>query len=259
MFASAAAVTLPSVIEPPMITTSFTSGTMPGSLRTARAMLVSGPTGTSVSWPGMARTISMIRSGAKRVSAVHREAGSSMSPIPFSPVHELGGDEALGQGPRRAPGYGNVAPPGQGHEAQGVLQGLRLRDVAAHHREGPHVHLGRVEGQQDRHRVVRPGIGVDDDRRARDLASASAAKPGRGARSGRGRCTNAAAPAAGTGTATPSPDVASINSRRQSVKCAYPNGRARAESSAASSGRRAGVEPAQRGCAASASSRISLR
>ena len=48
MLASAAAFTLPPVIDPPMMMTSFTRGTMEGSFAIASAMFVSGPTGTSV-------------------------------------------------------------------------------------------------------------------------------------------------------------------------------------------------------------------
>jgi hypothetical protein len=48
MFASAAAFTFPPEIEPPMITTSLTRGTMDGSFDTAKAIFVNGPTGTRV-------------------------------------------------------------------------------------------------------------------------------------------------------------------------------------------------------------------
>src|SRR5882757_1073663 len=85
MFASAAAFTFPPVIEPPMITTSFTSGTIEGSFSIASAILVSGPIGTSViSW-GLACTISMIRSGAQRGSFLHLLGGSSTFASPFCP------------------------------------------------------------------------------------------------------------------------------------------------------------------------------
>jgi hypothetical protein len=48
MLNSLAAFTLPPVIEPPMSTTPFTSGTMVGSFATASAIFVSGPMGINV-------------------------------------------------------------------------------------------------------------------------------------------------------------------------------------------------------------------
>src|SRR5579859_3838532 len=85
MFASAEAFTFPPVIEPPIITTSFTSGTIDGSFSMASAILVSGPIGTSVISCGLACTISMIRSGAHRGSFLHLLGGSSRFANPFCP------------------------------------------------------------------------------------------------------------------------------------------------------------------------------
>src|SRR6266850_213756 len=75
MFASAAALTFPPLMEPPMRMTSSTSGTMEGSFWIASAMLVRGPTGTRVISCGAAWTSSMIRSGPKRASTLHLLGG----------------------------------------------------------------------------------------------------------------------------------------------------------------------------------------
>ncbi len=65
MFASAAGLTLPSASAlPPISTTSRTACTRRGSSRSASAMLVSGPTGTSVTSPGAAITCSMMNAAA---------------------------------------------------------------------------------------------------------------------------------------------------------------------------------------------------
>ena len=58
MLNSAAGVTLPRVVEPPMMTKSRTLPTSAGSRRSASAMLVSGPTATSVTSPGAPMTVS---------------------------------------------------------------------------------------------------------------------------------------------------------------------------------------------------------
>ena len=85
MLYSAAPFTLPPEIEPPIRTTPFTSGTIEGSLRTAIAILVSGPTGIIVISFGYLWTRSMIRSGPKRLSPWHLLGGTSAPPSPFAP------------------------------------------------------------------------------------------------------------------------------------------------------------------------------
>ena len=77
--------TLPPVIEPPMMMMFFTSGTMEGSFETASAIFVNGPTGISVTSCGYLCASSMMRSGPKRESALHFEAGSSTPARPFGP------------------------------------------------------------------------------------------------------------------------------------------------------------------------------
>src|SRR5579883_2834711 len=120
MLASAAALTLPPLIEPPIRITSFTSGTIEGSFSTASAMLVSGPTGTSVIWCGDACTSSMMRSGPKRASTVHL---------------------------LRAGGHRDVAAARQRYHAQRVVEPHRRGDVARHDGDGADVKLGRVQRQ----------------------------------------------------------------------------------------------------------------
>jgi hypothetical protein len=69
-----------------MSTTSLTRSTMRGSRRTASAMLVSAPSGTSVISPGAcAMTVSMMRSTACRGSSPTVGSGSSGPSRPVSP------------------------------------------------------------------------------------------------------------------------------------------------------------------------------
>lgn len=69
-----------------MSTTSFTRSTMRGSRRTASAMFVSAPSGTSVISPGAcAMTVSMMRSTACRGSSATVGSGSSGPSSPDSP------------------------------------------------------------------------------------------------------------------------------------------------------------------------------
>ncbi len=63
----------------------FTSDTIEGSFETASAMLVSGPTGISVISCGYLWTISMMRSGPNRGSALHLDGGNSTLAKPFLP------------------------------------------------------------------------------------------------------------------------------------------------------------------------------
>ena len=58
MLNSAAAVTLPSSMEPPISTICFSRGTIAGSLTIASATLVSGPVGHKVTVPDGRRMIS---------------------------------------------------------------------------------------------------------------------------------------------------------------------------------------------------------
>ena len=86
MFASAAGLTLPlTVAAPPMMTTSATWLMMRGSNKSARAILVSGPTGTSVTSPGCAMIVSTINCAAVRGWGCKVGAGWLVLPSPSSP------------------------------------------------------------------------------------------------------------------------------------------------------------------------------
>src|SRR5712692_206570 len=119
MFASAAPLTFPPVTEPPMITMSRTKEAMEGSLEAASAIFVSGPTGINVSSCGYLCAISMMRSGPKRASALHFEAGDSILAMP-----ELRGDQFLVERVLRPGRNNDIATSRQGHDLQSILQAL---------------------------------------------------------------------------------------------------------------------------------------
>src|SRR6267154_331739 len=87
MLASAAPLTFPPVIEPPMITMSLTSAAIDGSFETASAIFVKGPTGINVISCGYLWTISIMRSGPNRGSFLHFAGGNSTLARPFFPWH----------------------------------------------------------------------------------------------------------------------------------------------------------------------------
>ena len=83
---SASGVMLPgSTPVPPMITQRFTQLANFGSMRMARARLVSGPSATSSSSPGSLRNASIISCTALLLVAVRPFSGSPMSPMPSAP------------------------------------------------------------------------------------------------------------------------------------------------------------------------------
>src|SRR6266487_277962 len=86
MLTSAAGVAFPREKEPPINTTERTRLAIRGSLRNATAMLVRGPTGTSVISPGDSRTRSMIRSTAWS-GTVRTERSEEHTSELQSPVH----------------------------------------------------------------------------------------------------------------------------------------------------------------------------
>jgi len=85
MFASAAPLTFPPVIEPPIMTISLTRPAIEGSFETASAMFVSGPTGIKRNFVRIFVDHLNDESGPKRGSALHLEGGNSTSARPFFP------------------------------------------------------------------------------------------------------------------------------------------------------------------------------
>ena len=77
-------------------------------------------------------------------------------------VPELRGDQLLIQGMLGAARNRNIAASRQRDDLQRVLQALRCFDVTGHHRQSFHLELGRIERQQDRHRVVDARIGINN-------------------------------------------------------------------------------------------------
>ena len=161
MFASADALTLPPLIEPPIRMTSFTSGTIEGSFSTASAMLVSGPTGTKViSW-GAAWIIWMMRSGPKCESTLHLLAGNSMFGQTILSMPKFGGNQFLKQRMLGAGRDWNVASIGERNHSQRIFQTLTGGDIPRHHGDCADIQFRRIERQHQCQSVVRSGIGVE--------------------------------------------------------------------------------------------------
>ncbi|MNK44053.1 hypothetical protein D3C87_627740 [compost metagenome] len=103
--ASAAGDTLPFMSKaPPMTITSFTSAAKSGSSLSASARLVMRPTAISVTSPGLAFTVSMMKRCAGRGSSGRSMvSGISISPRPFSPWMKVGQWPSLRAGSKVTP------------------------------------------------------------------------------------------------------------------------------------------------------------
>ena len=145
-----------------MITRSRAHSTMRGSRRTARAMLVSGPTATSVISPGAARRVSMMKStacplGRRGAAAAARAAEARVA------VDVAGADGAAQQGPGAAGRDRHVAEAEELAQRQRVGRGQGEVDVAAHRGDADEVEAGGAGGEGQGQRVVDAGIAVDEN------------------------------------------------------------------------------------------------
>ena len=104
----------------------------------------------------------MIRSGPKRESALHFDARQLDSGQTILAVPELRRDQLLIQRMLRSAGHRQIASPGERHQLERVLQTLPPVDVAGHDGQRLDFQFGRVQGQQNRHRVIDTRIGIND-------------------------------------------------------------------------------------------------
>ena len=99
--------------------------------------------------------------------AARRLAGGSAGPSrPLSPWTWDATVSSRASGRSAPAATGDLAAAGEIEHAQGVRRRLRERLVPVHGRDAEHLHLGARERQQQRDRIVVPGIAVEDDRGA---------------------------------------------------------------------------------------------
>ena len=79
------------------------------------------------------------------------------------PVPHLSRDELLKQRVLCSRGNGDIAAVCERHHPQRVLQAHFPGDVARHNGDGADIEFGRSERQHEGKRVIRAGIGVEDD------------------------------------------------------------------------------------------------
>ena len=163
MLASAAAFTLPPVIDPPMMITSFTRGTMEGSFAMARAMLVRRPHRDQRDL--VRRGVDHLDDEVWAKMRIHFALAGRQFDIrqTILAMPELSRDELLEERMLRSGSDGNIAPVGERYHAQRILQPLTGRDVSRDNSDGAHVEFRRIERQHQGQRVVRSGIGIEND------------------------------------------------------------------------------------------------
>ena len=166
MLNSAAAVTLPSSIEPPISTISCSRGTIAGSLMMARATLVSGPIGHRVTVPGGSRMIVSMMTSTACPAATGRgglgqrgavEAGSRHGHTPRSPaVAGSGAAQPAWTGMSARPASARICCALRVVRASGTLPAtvVSAEDLDL---------VRRCQGQQDGDGVVLAGVAVEDD------------------------------------------------------------------------------------------------
>src|SRR2546429_693215 len=176
MLNSAAAVTLPCVREPPIRQISGIRPAMRGSFRRARAMLVNGPVGTSVT-PSVRMTVTMMKStacmftglvaGTGRSGASHtvlpwisRAWRGARAIQPRLAVDLRGVARRADQGMRGPLRDRNACEPGEFHDLQRV--GGDLVDALVSRDGGDAQHVETLRRQQNRHGVVVAGIAIED-------------------------------------------------------------------------------------------------
>ena len=170
MLNSALGVTLPSPIAPPMTTMSSMFSTRSGYIAISSAMLVSGPTGMSVS--GRSRSSRAISSTAwigSRLARRRRQVGPVEARLAVHLVGHAGRvvDQRAVRARRDRHGVGadHVEHP------DGVRRDLVQRLVSGHGRDGHDLQLRACEREHQGHRIVVARVAVDDHRRLRHGAS----------------------------------------------------------------------------------------
>ncbi len=169
---SAAGVTFPSAIAPPIQTIRSSRSRTSGCRSSMSATFVSGAVGTSTT-PGSIR--SARKSAACWSTGCADGSGSSGPSRPLSPwtcaaVRSVAPQRRVGARRDR-----DVAASGDLERDERVAGRLVERLVAGDGRDADQLDLGRREREQDRDRVVVAGVAVDDDRRAHSSASTSSA------------------------------------------------------------------------------------
>ena len=168
MLNSAAGVTLPSAIAPPISTIRSMSAATSGWWASSSAMLVSGPVGISVTGPAV-----LAQAVGEEVDRVQRlglaRGRRQVRPVePRLAVHVRGHARLAHERPVGPGRHRHVAAAGELEHPQRVGRRLVERLVAVHGRDPEQLQLGARERQQQRHRVVVPGVAVDQDRRRHD-------------------------------------------------------------------------------------------
>ena len=165
MLNSAAGVMFPSAMAPP-IRTIRSIPPVPCASR-YRATFVNGPVGTSVTGRAAAATAPAIHSTASRETGSTFGGGQRRPVEPALAVDVCRDDELALQRLRRSGGDGHVRAARELQDAQRVRRGLLERLVAVGRRHAEQVELGACQREQQRDRVVVPGVAVEDDRRGR--------------------------------------------------------------------------------------------
>ena len=166
MLNSAAGVKLPSAIEPPISTMRADSRRFHAA-RDSGATFVSGPVGTSVTAASARRTQSAMNVdsvGRGHLAARQRKHGAVETALA---VHVRGDDELAGEwtiGARRDRDVGSAR---ELQYTKRVPRGLLQCLVPVGRGDPEELHLRARERQQERDRVVVPGIAVEDDRNLR--------------------------------------------------------------------------------------------
>ena len=129
-------------------------------------MFVSGPVGTSVTGAGLAAIVRSMKSTACSPSGA-RPAGGSVGPSrPLSPWTCDATVSSRVERPVGPCGDRDVCAADQVEHAERVRGRLLEGLVPVHGRHAQHLELGAREREQQRDRVVVPGVAVEDDRDA---------------------------------------------------------------------------------------------
>ena len=174
MLASAEAFTLPPVMEPPMMMTSFTRGTMEGSFSIGECNVGERADGDQRDF--VRRSVDELddevgtEAGVDLALAGRKlDVGQAVLAVP-----QLSRDQLLKQRVLCSRGDGDIAAVCERHHPQRILQAHFGGDVARHNGDGADIEFGRSERQHQGKRVIGPGVGVEDDFLGRDAGRASA-------------------------------------------------------------------------------------
>ena len=146
-------------VPPPISEMPAIRSTRSGAARSASAMLVSGPVGTS-HVPSVARHVSMMNPTASVLSSGRVGAGRSAPSRPLSPCTNVAASGGAISGRAAPECTGAVEAEQVAHHAC-VVRGALERSVAGH--RGDAHELGCVVGDDDRDDVVVSGIAVEED------------------------------------------------------------------------------------------------